>query len=149
MPSPIRGVHNVVAPPIRLSVSNCVLELAKLNANVVVDVVGAVVPAHEWGFVAAPVIKLHRPALPYCLIGGVAVHVLPLRHVDAHDSIAHHLSVPGSHPVLARCGALRVMFGSFVNTDLLWVHVSQMQSIPGNTHTLALNCTMYEFLSVG
>ena len=53
----------------------------------------------------------------------MAVHVFTLGHVDASDSVAHLLGLPGGHPAVAAEGGFDVVFGSFVYADFVWVEV--------------------------
>ena len=65
-------------------------------------------------------------------VGRVAVNMLTLGHVDTNDSITIQLGVPGSHPDSSGSGALLVMFGTFVCTNLLGVHMSEAKSVLGH-----------------
>ena len=95
MPPLARWHEDIIAPPISFSEGNSVLKLCKLHMKCVEGVLCAVGPAHERGFVAAPVIEFDAPILVHCFVGGVAVHMLTLGHVDTSDTVAHLLGLPG------------------------------------------------------
>jgi len=149
VPSLAWGVWNIVAPSINLSEGNSILELSKLHVQAIKGILGSGGPAHQGRLVGTPIVHLNHPVIVHLLIGGVAVKMLALRHVNACNSVTHLLSLPGRHPPCRTRRSLHIVLGALINSDLLGVQVGVFAAELVGDNWLALDGTVNEFFSVG
>ena len=93
--------------------------------------------------------KVNGPALTISLVRGVAVHVLPLLHVDAGDLVAMGLHLPRAAIHKAALACFHVQFSTLVEANAFLVCFDEAQGITLGGHTSSLDSAILELLSIG
>ena len=97
----------------------------------------------------APGSKIDGPAMARSLVRWVAVHVLPLSHVDASNLVTLHLGVPWATPNNTSLTSFHVQLLTLVKADSLRVCREEVEGFSRCRDTCSLDGTVLELLTVG